>query len=215
MASIAGAARALLAIGLIGVSFASVSFALTSSYPQPAYLGPLCRTADVRPSGFDPWTGQPVGDVYRCEPVLPGDPPTHEVALPIPDDLVWRVAMPLPIGFVLGAGLATPFVVGRRKAGVVAMLAGIGTALMLGGRPLTICWTGIGPAPEPATSNCVAAKVAALAPLERLQYDQPLVGGAVLFLGAFAVVFVLLVVVGVILRRLDAEMSFGHARPMS
>jgi hypothetical protein len=41
------------------------------------------------------------------------------------------------------------------------------------------------------------------------------VGGAVLFLGAFAVVFALLVVVGAILRRLDAEMSFGHARPMS
>lgn len=212
MVNIAGAARALLAIGLIGVSVASVSFALTSSYPQSMYLGPLCRTADVRPAGFDPWTGQPVGDVYRCDPVLAGDPPSHEVVLPIPEDLMWRVAMPLPIGFVLGAAIATPFVTGRRLAGVIAMLAGVGTALMLGGRPLTICWTGIGPAPEPATSDCIAAKVAALAPLERLQYDQPLVGGAVLFLVAFAVVFVLLVVAGSILRRLDAETSLKHAR---
>lgn len=198
MINIAGTARALLAIGLVGVSVASVSFALTSSYRQPVVLGPICRAADVRPAGFDPWTGLPVGDVYRCEPVFPGDPPAHDVALPIPDDLVWRVAMPLPIGFVLGAAVATPFLIGRRRAGVVAAAAGVITALLLGGRPLTICWMGVGAAPEPATSSCVAAKVAALSPLERLQYDQPLVGGAVLFLGAFAVVLVLLVVASAI-----------------
>ena len=104
------------AIVLAGFLFGVVTFAATSWYPQQMYLGPLCRSADVRPAGFDPWTGEPVGDVYRCDPIWTGDPPSHLVTLPVPDDLLGRWAIPIPVGFLLGSILLTALLVGRQSA---------------------------------------------------------------------------------------------------
>jgi hypothetical protein len=97
---------------LVGI----VAFAATSAYPQQMYLGPLCRSEDLRPAGFDPWTGEPVGDVYRCDPTWSGDPPAHLVTLPVPEDLVGRRAISIPVGFMIGCVLLSAVLVARRFA---------------------------------------------------------------------------------------------------
>jgi hypothetical protein len=102
-------------IAMAGCLFGVVAFAATSSYPQQMYLGPLCRSQDVRAAGFDPWTGEPVGDIYGCDPTWEGDQPSHLVTLPVPEDLVGRRAIPIPAGFVLGAGLTTALFLARRE----------------------------------------------------------------------------------------------------
>jgi hypothetical protein len=97
-------ARATLIV-LGGVLVGVVAFAFTGSYPQVGYLGPLCRSDEVRAAGFDPWTGLPVGSIYRCDPTHPQDPPSHLVPLPVPDDLVGRRAIPVPVEFAAGVVL--------------------------------------------------------------------------------------------------------------
>jgi hypothetical protein len=111
-----------LAIGLVG-------FGLTASHPPYFYLGPLCATANVQLPGFDPWTGLPQGRIYVCNETYIRDdgttvvgPPPRIVADPIQDELVGRRAIPLPIGFVVGALISAPLVVGldlirRRQSG--------------------------------------------------------------------------------------------------
>jgi len=98
-------ARATLIV-LGGLLVGVVAFAFTGSYPQVGYLGPLCRSDEVRAAGFDPWTGLPVGGIYRCDPTFPGDLPSHLVPLPVPEDLVGRRAIPVPVGFAVGAVLS-------------------------------------------------------------------------------------------------------------
>lgn len=107
-------AYGVLGIVLAGVVVGVVAFEATGQYPRLGYLGPLCRSDDVRAAGFDPWTGEPVGDVYRCDPIGPGDPPSHLVTLPVPDDLVGRHAIPFPVGFAVGCVAATVFVLRPR-----------------------------------------------------------------------------------------------------
>jgi hypothetical protein len=106
--------RLVMAVMLFACLAGVLVFAATSSYPQMMYLGPLCRSQDVRPPGFDPWTGEPVGDIFRCDPVRPDDPPSHLVTLDVPDDLIGRRAIPVPVGFAFGALLATGLLVAMR-----------------------------------------------------------------------------------------------------
>ena len=107
----------LLFIVAAGLATGVIAFASTGSYPQRGYLGPICNTGIVRDAGFDPWTGEPVGAIYRCDPTAAGDPPSHLVPIQLPDDLVGRRAVPIPIGFAFGALVAAPvvFLVRRRK----------------------------------------------------------------------------------------------------
>ena len=60
-------------------------------------------------------------------------------------------------------------------------------AATFGAAPLLICWTGIGPAPEPQTSSCLARKINELAPFDRLTYDEPYLRLLILSVVAFAV----------------------------
>ena len=87
---------------VVGVLAGLGAFALTAQHQQYVYLGPLCRSNEVRAAGFDPWTGQPIGSIYVCEQTHPDDPPTHLVTGPIPDDLLGRRAIPVQAGFAFG-----------------------------------------------------------------------------------------------------------------
>jgi hypothetical protein len=81
----------------------TVAFLLTSSTPTYSRLGPLCLTGIVREPGFDPWTGEPFGTIYRCTNDLPvGIPGTRDVTEDPPDDLASRRAIPIPAGAALG-----------------------------------------------------------------------------------------------------------------
>lgn len=102
-----------LAIGL-------VSFSLTALTPTYAYLGPLCRQETLREVGFDPWTGQPYGDIYRCVafPVIGvGQDEERIVTDPVPEDLKGRRAIPLPLGTLLASmGLVGAFAYADRRS---------------------------------------------------------------------------------------------------
>ena len=116
-----GAVRSIALVVAGGVIVAFVAFALTSAAPFGRYLGPICVDDVARP-GFDIWTGEPHGrivDQYQCPP----DPPEARVnvvrfAYPVPDQMVGRRAMPLPVGFIAGCvltiGLLAIFRVRRR-----------------------------------------------------------------------------------------------------
>ncbi len=77
--------------------------------------------------------------------------------------------------------------------------------VLLWAPPLAVCWTGIGPAPEPATSHCVAAKLAAMTPLDRFQYDQPALADVLLVVVPFALTLTLIVAFATALRRRNAR----------
>jgi hypothetical protein len=85
-----------------GVVVGGGIFVLTSQHEEYAYLGPLCRGAEVRAAGFDPWTGDPIGAIYVCNQVFPESPPAHPVTEPPPQDLMGRHAIPVQSGFALG-----------------------------------------------------------------------------------------------------------------
>jgi hypothetical protein len=89
---------------LSGVVTATALFVLTSQAPAYGYLGPLCATRTVVHPGFDPWTGEPHGRTYECKP-LDGSATTL-VADKAPDELIARRAVPLPVGFHVGAFFA-------------------------------------------------------------------------------------------------------------
>jgi hypothetical protein len=84
-----------------GVVTATALFVLTSWTPEYTFLGPLCATRTVVHPGFDLWTGQPHGRTYDCAPI--DGSATTRITAPVPDDLIDRRAIPLPIGFALGA----------------------------------------------------------------------------------------------------------------
>ena len=63
-------------------------------------------------SGFDPWTGLPHGATLTCSPEQsnagPGTVVTRPggtLSEPTPPELADRWAIPIPLGFVVGAGL--------------------------------------------------------------------------------------------------------------
>ena len=89
---------------LVGLVVGVGAFLLTGMYPRHMYMG-FC-SAIVQP-GFDPLTGLPHGETLYCTPLnVAGPQPTPTTTLlPMPDDLADRWAIPIPLGFVIGAGL--------------------------------------------------------------------------------------------------------------
>ena len=73
------------------------------------------RLTDVVLSGFDPWTGVPHGwTATVAGPLNLGDHVEHG---PVPEDIRGRWAIPIPLGFALGAAAGLGLVVvGRRSA---------------------------------------------------------------------------------------------------
>jgi hypothetical protein len=81
--------------------------------PGGGHLSPYAMNLEL--SGFDPWTGQPHGWTYQEDPHGLGG--RIDRAGPVPADIVGRRAIPLPLGFAVGAllgvGLASA---ARRRA---------------------------------------------------------------------------------------------------
>ena len=101
-----GGRLALVVVGAIAVAWAA--FSLTSGGTPPfqadhAYSAP-CASGLEAP-GFDPWTGQPHGQRVLCEPVGI-NPETVIEQRAVPAEMVGRWAIPLPVGFLIGATLA-------------------------------------------------------------------------------------------------------------
>ena len=107
---------------VVGVLTGLGAFALTAQHQQYGYIGPLCRSDEVRSAGFDPWTGEPIGAIYVCEPTHPDDPPMHLVTDPPPDDLLGRRAIPVQIGFAVGS-VATAVLLWARRRRVTSSVA--------------------------------------------------------------------------------------------
>jgi len=85
-------------VGLI-VGFGAYLLTATTS-AQPHFPECLFRPE----AGFDPWTGQPHGATEDCAQLV-GDGSTKVVTqnYPIPADLAARRAIPVPLGFGVGA----------------------------------------------------------------------------------------------------------------
>lgn len=74
-------------------------------------------------AGFDPWTGLPHGVTWHCPPITESSNgvaadvrPQTTFVDPIPPEIASRRAVPLPLGFVLGAGIV--LLVPRARRGV-------------------------------------------------------------------------------------------------
>ena len=96
--------RAVKTIGVVvlgGVVAAIVLFGVTGYAPIRSYLG-MCQPTVV--PGFDPWTGEPHGGIWRC-PRFDGSAATTAPG-EVPDELIDRPVVPLPVGFALGAFIA-------------------------------------------------------------------------------------------------------------
>jgi hypothetical protein len=89
---------------------------------------------------------------------------------------------------------------------VPSALVAVVFALFSGGAPLVVCWMGVGPAPEPQTSECVSSKIAQLSPYERFMFDHTLLG--VVLLAVFA--FITLLALALVVRRLLPALGFGR-----
>lgn len=104
-------ARQLVLAAVVGLVIGVGTFWLTSMQPQFFYTR-SCHPGVAQ--GFDPWRGSPHGATLLCEPSnLIGAPLAEpSIALstmstieePTPDDLVGRRAIPVPLGFLVGAG---------------------------------------------------------------------------------------------------------------
>jgi hypothetical protein len=90
-----------------------VLFVLTSLHEPYTISGPVCQDRTLVEPGFDLWTGMPHGVIVTCPQF---DSAPNEGTLP--PDLVGRRAVPLPVGGLIGAGLALLFLaaVNRRRA---------------------------------------------------------------------------------------------------
>lgn len=89
---LAGLTWAVMVGTLLGIGlFVATSFV---DRGDERYTGP-CRAE--RPAGFDPWSGSPRGAVLDC--IESTDPVSGDV----PDALAGRRAIPIPVGFALGA----------------------------------------------------------------------------------------------------------------
>jgi hypothetical protein len=96
----------------LGVGFGA--FFLTSMQPAFGYLG-FCHPGVAQ--GFDPWTGQPHGSTLICDQNALVPNPQATINDPIPPALVGRQAIPVPLGFVVGAGVVLLIPVLRRRDG--------------------------------------------------------------------------------------------------
>ena len=90
---------------------------------------------------------------------------------------------------------------GTVVAALLAAVAAVTVVLFYGGAPLITCWTGIGPPPEPATTECVQRGLAALTPYQRLWLDDVWVAAVLLFVAAFGIGFAAMRVISVVGRR--------------
>ena len=113
-------------IAMFGVVVAIVLFAVTAGRapdapadfdfqnaigrPGGLHLSPYAE--EVVLSGFDLWTGEPHGWMVRQNPHGLGEMVDRG---PVPADIVGRRAIPLPIGFALGALLGVAFVRFERR----------------------------------------------------------------------------------------------------
>jgi hypothetical protein len=86
-------------------------------------------------------------------------------------------------------------------AASLGVLVAVTAVLAYGAPPLLICWMGVGPAPEPQTSECLTRLLNAATPFQRLQYDQPLVADMAIALVAFAVTVVVVLGASIVARR--------------
>lgn len=93
------------------------AFAATGFESPTIYLGPCYPVVG---EGFDPWTGLPHGSVWECAPwIVPAGAGATATegrpgfAQPPSDAIAGRWAVPVPLGFVAGAGLA--LVAGARR----------------------------------------------------------------------------------------------------
>ena len=88
-----------------GAVLSVAAFLLTSTTPSYIYLGPACAQNVAGPA-FDPWTGQPHGRIYDtwdCFAAAPGTLASlTRVVDPVPDEMLGRNAIPLPVGFAVG-----------------------------------------------------------------------------------------------------------------
>lgn len=95
--------RQLILACFVGLVIGVGGFWLTSMEPDQHTLGLCYPTVSA---AFDPWTGLPHGATITC-PVTPlagsNSGLTYQVATP--PDLAGRQALPVPLGFVVGAGL--------------------------------------------------------------------------------------------------------------
>jgi hypothetical protein len=102
-------ARRLLLACAVGTIVGVNAFALTSTQAPFEYIG-FCHPGIAQ--GFDPWTGLPHGSTLYCQPEYAIGPAGSIVRRPvpasiqtaIPPELASRRAIPIPLGFVLGAG---------------------------------------------------------------------------------------------------------------
>jgi hypothetical protein len=84
-------------------------FLFTSQHQTYLALGPLCLSDVIEQADFDPWTGEPHGITWVCDPSRNPDVEGVVVGTPrvIVDDppieMAGRTAVPLPIGFLVGA----------------------------------------------------------------------------------------------------------------
>lgn len=105
-----------------GVALSVAAFWLTSTTPTYEYLGGPCTDLVALP-GFDPWTGRPHGLIYddhggTClsDQDFAWESPTRVVD-PVPDEMLGRQAIPLPVGFAVGCvvTIGAMAVIGRRR----------------------------------------------------------------------------------------------------
>jgi len=90
---------------LAGIAVGWAAFSLTSGGIPPTSLGAAAYVpCEVWPQGdapgFDPWTGQPHFPRLIC--AKSGAP----LEYPVPAEMVGRWAIPVPVGFLIGAAAA-------------------------------------------------------------------------------------------------------------
>ena len=104
-----------IAVLVLGGMFTALAlFIVTAWTPRYVYTGPLCQLRTIADPGFDPWTGEPRGRIFDCQPV-DGSPMTRINAYP-PSELLERRAVPLPLGFAIGVSMASMWL---RSSGVL------------------------------------------------------------------------------------------------
>jgi hypothetical protein len=97
--------KQLVAVLAIGLVIGYGAFAVTGQESDRLLLPPECRL--VVAAGFDPITGLPHGATVECAQLtgLGGQLPVAQVN-PMAPDLASRRAIPVPLGLVVGVGLA-------------------------------------------------------------------------------------------------------------
>jgi len=88
---------------LVGLIVGSSAFLLTATGQDQKIIS-MCNP--VLNAGFDPLTGSPHGWTLNCPQLHPDGTQTSVTQdVPMSSDLASRRAIPVPLGFVLGAGL--------------------------------------------------------------------------------------------------------------